>query len=82
MRNEGQATHQEEKSETLREVLLRLKKALKNGESKTARKILTELESVQLNSSERKLNQLLYGLLYNDDNEKALGAIQLWDALK
>ncbi|MDR0442525.1 MAG: response regulator [Treponema sp.] len=68
-------------SEVLGEVLPRLKKALLKGENNAAGKILAELGSVQLTPSERKLYLLLYGMVFNDDTEKALGALQLWDAL-
>jgi CheY-like chemotaxis protein len=66
---------------TLAEILLRLKKALRDGETKTAETILSELGPVKLNLAERELYFILYDFLVKDNTEKALDAIHFWERL-
>ena len=66
---------------TLAEILPRLKKAILAGEAGAAERIMGELGTESLGPSGRELYFLLYDLLLADDNEKAIGAISLWERI-
>ena len=68
-------------SKTLGGILPRLKKAIQDGETKTAGAILKELGLAKLSPSGRELYILLYDLLLENRAEKALDAIYFWERL-
>jgi len=57
-------------------ILRRLKKAIEDGDSNTAGKLVTELGAKNLSSAERELYFKLYDSLMEDDTEKALEAME------
>jgi len=57
-------------------VLQRLKKAIENGDTRAAGKIVTELGAKNLTSAERELYFRLYDLLMDDNTEKALDILE------
>jgi Rad3-related DNA helicase len=67
--------------EALREILVKLKKAVLAEETGTAETIMGEMGALNLSPSGRELYFLLYDLLLTGDNEKAVGAISLWEKL-
>jgi signal transduction histidine kinase/CheY-like chemotaxis protein len=68
--------------DTLSEILSRLKKTLKTGETKTAETVLSELGKVKLNSAERELYFMLYDFMVKNNPEKAVDAIYFWERLQ
>jgi len=56
-------------------ILQRLKKAIKDGDTAAARKIVTELGAKSLATAERELYFKLYDLLMDDNAEQALETI-------
>ena len=63
------------------ETLLCLKKAIQNGEIDKTEAIMGELGTMNLEPAWRELYFLLYDLLLAGDNEKAIGAIFLWERM-
>jgi CheY-like chemotaxis protein len=57
-------------------ILQRLKKAILDGDTSTAGKIVTELGAINLSSAERELYFKLYDSLMDDDTAKALEIIE------
>jgi signal transduction histidine kinase/response regulator of citrate/malate metabolism len=66
----------------LDELLQKLKDAILDGESETAEDVLRKLGALNLDMRERELYFLLYDLMLEGNNEKAAGAINLWERLK
>jgi CheY-like chemotaxis protein len=66
----------ETESEIVDRILQRLKKALEDGETNTAGRIVTELGAKNLNPAERELYFTLYDLLMEDNTTKAIEVIE------
>jgi signal transduction histidine kinase/DNA-binding response OmpR family regulator len=62
---------------SVREILAKLKKAIQNGETKTAETVLGEMGTMSLSPDGKALYFLLYHFMLTGENEKALGAIML-----
>jgi len=60
-------------------VLQRLKKAIKDGDTSAAGKIVTELGTKNLTPTERELYFKLYDLMMDDNTEQALETIDRFE---
>jgi CheY-like chemotaxis protein len=63
-------------------ILIKLKKALQDGETKTAETLLGELGTISLSADSRALYFLLYHFMLTGETEKALGAIMLREKME
>ena len=75
---QGEVDMQYTESEMMGGILLRLKDAIHDGDTKTAGMIVTELGTVKLSSKGRDLYFALYDLLMEDNYEKAIERIEEW----
>jgi signal transduction histidine kinase/CheY-like chemotaxis protein len=71
----------EQENGVLTETLTKLKKAVADGQSEQADLIMAELGAINLNPTGRELYFLLHDLFLSGENEKAIGAISLWEKL-
>jgi CheY-like chemotaxis protein len=78
--NNGNETQVPDRRE--REILAKLKKAIQNGETKTAETLLGELGTINLSADSKALYFLLYHFMLIGETEKALGAIMLKEKME
>jgi hypothetical protein len=64
------------------EILSKLKKAIQTGEAKASETLLGELGSIEVTPAVRVLYFMLYHFMLTGENEKALGAIMLWEKME
>ena len=72
---QGKVNNEGSENEMVGGILQRLKKAIEDGDTSAAGKIVTELGARNLNPIERELYFKLYDLLMDDNTEKALETI-------
>jgi CheY-like chemotaxis protein len=65
-----------------REILLKLKKAIQDGEAKAAETLLGEMGAISLSADNRALYFLLYHFMLTGEIERALGAIMLREKME
>jgi hypothetical protein len=65
----------------LHAIVLKLKKAIMDGDITEAEKIIKDLGVISLDPTGRELYFILFDMLFEDDNEKAVGVISFWEKL-
>jgi YesN/AraC family two-component response regulator len=81
-KSQGNAGREAPLSEREHEILMKMKKAIQDGETKTAETLLGEMGTISLSADNRALYFLLYHFMLTGETEKALGAIMLREKME
>jgi CheY-like chemotaxis protein len=81
-KSRGNAGREAPRAERVHEILVKMKKAIQDGEAKTAETLLGELGTISLSPDGRALYFLPYHFMLTGETEKALGAIMLREKME